>query len=92
MNSKEKDMLRRINMVNVKRIIEEEKEDKILKNLHQLATFQPDVFEKGEEWYKSGLSLDEVPEEFKTNRSFINGYKRGQRLAMIEEMQSKRIR
>lgn len=49
----------------------------------------PDIFNKGMEWFNSGLSLDEAPEEIRKNSNFINGFKKGERLAYIATLQER---
>ena len=41
------------------------------------------------EWFKSGLPFDDAPEELRKNTNFINGFNKGNRLAMIAEEQEK---
>ena len=52
-------------------------------------TFEQDKYDKGVEWYNSGLGIEDAPVELQNNRSFVNGFKRGHRLALIEELTSK---
>ena len=47
------------------------------------------IYEKGMEWFKSGLPLEDAPEELRKNTNFINGFNKGKRLAMIAELQEK---
>lgn len=60
------------------------------KNPHTGATtaFDPEIFNKGIEWYQSGLPIEDAPEELKNNAHFVNGYEKGKRLAKIEELQN----
>lgn len=48
--------------------------------------FDINVFNKGMEWFASGLSLEDASEEDKNSIHFVNGYERAKRLARIEEM------
>ena len=45
-----------------------------------------EVFDKGIEWFNSGLSLDDAPENFRTNTNFVNGFEKAKRLADINSM------
>ena len=47
-----------------------------------------DICNKGLEWFKSGLALEDAPKELKNNTNFINGFNKGKRLAMIESLQN----
>jgi hypothetical protein len=44
------------------------------------------AYEKGEEWFKSGLTLEDADEKLKNNKSFVYGFERGKRLAFIAEL------
>lgn len=50
--------------------------------------YSKEIYEYGEEWYRSGLAIDEAPEEYRNHSSFIDGYGRAKRLAKIEEEQN----
>ena len=50
--------------------------------------FDINIYNKGMEWYNSGLSLDEAPDNEKNNIHFVNGYERAERLARLEELRS----
>ena len=60
-----------------------------LKNLGYSKNFDSKLYLKGEEWYNSGLTLADAPEELINNKSFINGYKRGERIALAKELEQK---
>jgi len=47
-----------------------------------------DICNKGIEWFKSGLSLEDAPEELRYNTNFIYGFRKGERLALIESLQN----
>ena len=48
--------------------------------------YDPIIQKKGLDWFNSGLSFDDAPEELRKNTNFVNGFNKGKRLAMIEEM------
>ena len=56
--------------------------DKMSKN----DRYDPNIFEKGIIWFNEGMSLEDAPENLRNNSNFINGYKKGIRLAKIEEL------
>ena len=60
--------------------------ERTLKTMASSANFNKDLFDKGQKWFESGLSLEDAPEEIKTNRDFIRGFERGRRLVFIEEL------
>lgn len=64
------------------------RDEKVLKNLHIQAKISTESYKKGEAWYKSGLSLDDAPEEFKEDYSFVYGFEHGKRLSLIQEIQN----
>lgn len=66
-------------------------EDK-LKKLDYAKHYNKDIYEKGEAWYNSGLTLEDAPVELQNDINFVNGYERGRRLALIEEMQNNKTR
>ena len=47
-----------------------------------------DIFNKGIEWFNSGLPLEDAPENLRNNTNFINGFKKGERLVLIESLQN----
>lgn len=49
--------------------------------------YQPndkDLFNHGEVWFNSGLSLDDADEELRNNINFINGFNRAKRIKNVE--------
>ena len=63
-----------------------------LKKLDYAKHYNKDIYEKGEAWYNSGLTLEDAPVELQNDINFVNGYERGRRLALIEEMQNNKTR
>lgn len=57
------------------------------KNYVRRDKYDPDIQKKGLDWFNSGLSFDDAPEELRNNTNFIDGFHRGERLAKIAEMQ-----
>ena len=53
----------------------------------QTVPYDKNLYNRGMEWYNSGLSLEEASPEDRNNIHFVNGYKRGERLALIDKMQ-----
>ena len=53
----------------------------------QTVPYDKNLYDKGMEWYNSGLTLEDASPEDRNNIHFVNGYERGKRLALIEEMQ-----
>lgn len=47
--------------------------------------FDPKLIDQGFQWYKSGFSLDDAPENLKNNINFYNGYMRGVRLQDVND-------
>lgn len=47
--------------------------------------FDEKLFIKGREWFESGLPLKDAPEDMKKNVSFISGFRKGQRLQLIND-------
>ena len=54
--------------------------------------YDANIFNKGMEWYNSGLPLEEAPLDDKNNIHFVNGYERAKRLARIEEMKKNDVK
>ena len=50
--------------------------------------FDINIYNKGMDWYNSGLTLEEAPDNDKNNIHFVNGYERAKRLARFEEMKN----
>ena len=47
--------------------------------------FSDEEFEKGIEWFDSGLSLDDAPDELRKSGSFIKGFQRGNTIKIVNE-------
>lgn len=47
--------------------------------------FNIDDYNRGIKWFENGLSLDDASEEMLKNVSFVNGFKRGRRVKIINE-------
>ena len=58
--------------------------DKDLRHMDNTRNFDQNLFNKGEEWYNSGLSLESADPELKNNLSFIKGFNRGVRINTIK--------
>ena len=69
-NAVEKDIREKANM------------EKMVKN----DRYDPKIFDQGIIWFNEGMALEDGPENIRNNTNFINGYKKAERLAMIEEM------
>ena len=72
---------------NVSNIESEEAFERTLKFLDSGANFDRDLFNKGQMWFESGLTLEDAPEHFRINRNFVRGFERGKRIAYIQELQ-----
>lgn len=59
------------------------------KNYVRRDKYDKEIFDKGVEWFKSGLPFDDAPEELRKNTNFIDGFHRGERLQLIAELQEK---
>ena len=57
-----------------------------MEKLTRKDSYNPQIFDQGILWFNEGLSLNDAPENLRNNTNFINGYKKGERLAKIEEM------
>ena len=75
---------------NVSNIESEKSFDRTLKFLDSGANYDRDIFSKGQQWFESGLSLEDAPLEFRSNRNFVRGFDRGRRIAFIQELQLKK--
>jgi len=62
-------------------------DERELKKIDESRNFSKDLFDKGTIWFDGGLSLEEAPENFRNNRSFINGFNYGKRLSLVKELQ-----
>ncbi len=67
-------------------------QEKYLAHLENTRSFDRDTYNKGEEWFNSGLSLEDAPEILRGNMAFIKGFERGKRMAMIAEISKKNSR
>lgn len=56
-----------------------------MKNFTPRFSTEVEIFNKGEQWFNNGFNLEEAPDELKNNRVFINGFKRAERLVIIEK-------
>ena len=50
--------------------------------------YNPKTFNDGILWFNEGMALVDAPENLRNNTNFIDGYEKGRRLAMIEEMKN----
>lgn len=48
--------------------------------------YSQDLFNKGNEWFNSGLSLDDAPLEMKNHDSFVGGYNHGKRIKLVNDL------
>lgn len=51
--------------------------------------YDPEVYALGKDWSQTGKLLDEAPEQMRNNFNFVNGFNHGERLKMIEKLDSK---
>ena len=58
------------------------------KNYVRLDKRDLDICNKGIEWFENGFKLEDAPEELRNNTNFIYGFKKGERLALIESLQN----
>ncbi len=68
----------------------EESFNRYLESLDREKNFRPELYELGEAFFNSGLSLEDADEELRNNTSFVNGYNRGKRIAFAKELEQKR--
>ena len=61
---------------------EKEKKD----NYKQFDKRDSYLFDKGIEWFESGLSLDDAHDDMKNNTNFVNGFNKAKRLNDINNM------
>ena len=59
--------------------------DRWSKNLEHKKVTNIDIFNKGYEWFESGLSLEDAPEEMKNDFNFVNGFEKAKRVKKINE-------
>ena len=70
--------------------VEKEKSfNKYLEMLYHKKSFDAELFEKGMEYFNLGGILQEAKDEYKNNYSFVNGYNKAKRLAIIAEVEEK---
>ncbi len=67
-------------------------EEKFLKSLDKRRSFSYDIFEEGVKFFNSGLTLDDAPDDKRTNNSFVTGFEHAKRLAKINEMEKNKSR
>ena len=60
--------------------------EKDLKKMDADRRFNYKLFNKGKEWFDSGLTLEDASEELRNDQSFIKGYEHGKRLAEANNM------
>lgn len=80
LKKKEKESLRKIRETNQALVARDiaEKQVKV--------RYSQDLFNKGNEWFDAGLSLDEAPLEMKNHDSFIGGYNHGKRIKLVNDI------
>lgn len=59
--------------------------DRRIKNLEHVKEFDKATFEKGLEWFDSGLSLDDADISLRENFNFVNGFEKAKRLKDIND-------
>ena len=59
--------------------------DNRMKKLEHAKVADKNIFNKGFEWFESGLSLDDAPVELRANFNFINGFDKAKRVMTINE-------
>ena len=74
---------------NAANLVSDQKFENHLKWLSNKRAFDQNDFDKGIAYFESGLTLDELDNIRKSNRSFISGFKHAQRLAVIKEIEQK---
>ena len=84
-----KDMLNNIRNANSIAVHSEASFNNELRKMDHAKNFNKDAYVKGEEWYQSGLNLQDAPEELKKNIDFVRGFERGKRLATIADLEKK---
>lgn len=63
--------------------------EKDLENMYRSSHYDKKMYEEGQKWFDSGLSLEDAPDNLRKNLNFINGFKRGERLALINDGHNK---
>ena len=54
-----------------------------MQNMVRADKYDQNIFDKGIEWYNTGLEISDAPENIRNNTNFIRGYEKGKRLAEI---------
>ncbi len=67
-----------------KRIANDIREREKRENYKHVDKFDKVLFEKGIEWYNSGLQLDDAPDDLKNNTNFIKGFEKAKRIKNVE--------
>lgn len=62
--------------------------DNELRGLYVTKNLNREIYKQGEDWYRSGLTLADADESLQNDFSFVSGFERGRRLALIEESKS----
>ena len=57
-----------------------QKKDSIVYNYNET------IFERGKLWFNEGLSLDDAPDNLKTNVSFVTGYNKAKRDQYVNDL------
>lgn len=60
--------------------------EKKMSTAQRVNKYDPEIFNKGMEWFNSGLSLEDAPNDLKNNTNFIRGFEKGQRLSLVDRM------
>ena len=68
------------------RIATDIREQKKRENYKPVDKRDKEIYDKGFEWFNSGLSLDEAPVDIKDNTNFVNGFEKAKRLSDINNM------
>ncbi len=58
--------------------------------IEEYSNFDYNLYDKGTEWFKSGLSLDDAPDELKYSKDFIAGFERGKRLEFVRQLKTQK--
>ncbi len=70
-------------------VFKEEGFKKYLRYLDSVKGFDKELFDKGTEYFLNGGILEQAKDEYRNNKSFVNGYTHGKRLAMIQDIEEK---
>lgn len=63
--------------------------NEILKDMDHDKNFDREMYDKGTEYYEMGGKIEDLKDEYKNNRFFMSGYRRGQRLAYVKVVEEK---